>query len=206
MCQDAFDYGMSPVQWLSMIGCVIFLALFEGYYGFHKAFSPMMVSRRWLNNYTDSYEHNIIVCLFICLLLSMIALIDEFRHTCSQVFPFCLLYSFHLISYPHPSWCGHITVVLLYPLYIFALVWAPWQRLVRSWLGKHSVSGVISCCLLTLFLVLSLLSLIWWDSSLLYGVKTHRCSITSLSCLLNSIECMYWMYNVCMYIYIYICV
>lgn len=46
---EAMSSGLTGVQWAILVGWVLFMAYSEGYRGFHRRFSPMVVARaRWL--------------------------------------------------------------------------------------------------------------------------------------------------------------
>ena len=44
---DAFNVGLSPVEWIVLILWCVFMVVAEGYRGFQKLFSPRVAARTW---------------------------------------------------------------------------------------------------------------------------------------------------------------
>jgi hypothetical protein len=57
------EYSLSPLQWLVLVGFVLWMAWAEGYKGFHRAFAPRVIARaRYLRTNTES-SHPVLALL-----------------------------------------------------------------------------------------------------------------------------------------------
>lgn len=90
-----------------------------------------------------NYSMDVLQWCSAALAVLIMAYVEGYRAFYLSFSPMVIARSLHLSLYPPTSARFHFVVFLLYPLYVFGLVYAPRKRLIISWLAVVMVGGFV---------------------------------------------------------------